>query len=504
MKRRVKSIICVLLTLVMVLGIIPPITRSEAYASGDLPALTGIRLNGNTLSWDAFPGAVRYRISYDSKRGSTSTESTSIDLRDEVYGRSNSNYAPGTYATAIYAVGSDGSQISAQYEFDYYYDAYGMTKLDRPQNVRLTSSGGTYKFECDPVPNAASYVFTASIWTSKKVWTKTVSTNSVSVPASDWYLFSDEFEYTIGVRAEANNYITSDSGSKSFNGWYTLPSMHAWMQGDLLYWDEFEGASRYDFHIDRGGGYAYMTEMPMDIREYAHKYNVSAGTTDDIWIYALNENDIPISKKAVFSYNYDGQAPTKHLVTFLNKETTPYGLKTAWVNDGGYLDAAEVQPFTAYGKVFKEWVYEKSPSRVFDPSTAITERTILRQTWRSVISRVEITPKSFPQEGMHPNTAAGSAPEDALYTVADQYYISGNTGNKLHLHGTDNFEGGCEYLWVVDLRLKRASDTLWDDLDNIEITVPAGMTLFNKRIDNNHLFVRSERRHPTFPQHPVR
>ena len=80
MKRRVKSIICVLLTLVMVLGIIPPITRSEAYATGDLPALTGIRLNGNTLSWDAFPGAVRYRISYDSKRGSTSTESTSISL----------------------------------------------------------------------------------------------------------------------------------------------------------------------------------------------------------------------------------------------------------------------------------------------------------------------------------------------------------------------------------------------------------------------------------------
>ena len=478
-----KRFLTVLLTLAMIVSLTPSLGAltggalgaQEVYATAD--PVTGVKLEGDTLSWDPYPGAASYSISYANNRGTFGVKggATSVNLKEQ-YRDSGFNLPAGTYTSnGIVAHDSMGRIISTKGEVpDYYYDAYGMTQLDTPKNLRLeTTSSGGHRIACDPVSNATSYNF--SIGQGPTLFKKTSSTPYVDIPADKESLYAEGTNYTIRAEAAAEGYVTSPSTSKEISGWYGLPPITGHIEGDYFYYEPFEGAANYSYGMSSFGGYA--RENPLDLRYELTRFNKPAGTYT-LKFYAMNENGARISKAWEGEYVFDGEAPSKYAVSF----ATDYGTApaTQYINKGqtATQPAEPVDPDDNYQFIY--W-YNKSWSIPFDFTTPITEPTQLTARWYEKVKSVSITPGTMPAEGVTGKQAVGTSPENTNYRITNQYYISGNTGKTV---GSDEaFEGGCEYLWITEFSLY--SYKTWDDLDDIEIAVPSGMTLFNKRIDDN-------------------
>ena len=88
-----KPVIVAVLALLMILSALP-FSPVKTYALGTLSGIS-FSDNGNTISFNAYPGAAAYKVHYNNNQGSTSTTSTTIDLR-EVYKKSVAQYGPGT------------------------------------------------------------------------------------------------------------------------------------------------------------------------------------------------------------------------------------------------------------------------------------------------------------------------------------------------------------------------------------------------------------------------
>ena len=488
-----KRFLTVLLTLAMIVSLTPSLGAltggalgaQEAYAADpDLEPVTGVTLNGDILSWDPFPGAYSYSISYADKKGSFGvTEATSVNLKEQ-YRDSNLDLPAGTYTSnGIVARDRMGNIISAPGAVpDYYYDAYGMTKLDKPQNVRVeTTSSGGHRFACDPVPGAATYEFEARAGLSAPIWSATASAPYVDLPSSAEYLFAEGSSYTVLVQANADGYIRSNAGKREFAGWYDgLPALDARLEGDYFYWEPLDGAAKYHYNMSSFGG--FVDNSPLDLREKLALYNKPAGTYT-FRFYAEDENGIRVSKYFTAEYVYDGQAPGKYAVSFHTERGAVPAVQ--FVNAG--QTAVKPSDPAADGYQFMYW-YQKSPSTAFDFSTPITERTALTARWYEKIRNVSITPETLPVEGVTGQQARGTIPEGSQYVISNQYYISGNTGKIVG--SSEAFEGGCEYLWLTEFYIPKSHYAVWDDVEDLNIAVPSGMEIFNVRIDEkDHLHV---------------
>ena len=471
-----KPVIVAVLALLMILSALP-FSPVKTYALGTLSGIS-FSDNGNTISFNAYPGAAAYKVHYNNNQGSTSTTSTTIDLR-EVYKKSVAQYGPGTYKTSINAVDSNNNEISERYEFDYYYDAYGMTKLDKPTNLKIEKVGSVWRFSCDPVAHAEKYYFEARLGGYNQVWSTYSNTTYVDVGQEDWPCFSDENDYELGVYAKADGYIQGDFARKTFKGWYSLPYMTLHLNGDMLAWDNIDGAKMYKINVKNYGGILGVNEKPVDLREICTKKGYAAGTYE-FSMRALDENHVELTKKTTVSYTYDGNPSTKYMVSFWNSLTNSYTVQM--VNDGQC--ATEPAKPTAEGKKFLNW-YKKdsSPNNAFDFSTPITKSTYLQSHWADEISYVEVTPSQAIAEGRTTSQCTGTVAEDAEYRIYTQYFISGNTGKQMT--SSETFEGGCDYLWVVILSNRDKNTYAWADLDDIEVFYTGGYDLFRLYFDEN-------------------
>lgn len=486
MKKTKQRIISILLSVAMILGLVL-VTPATVKANGMDP-VTGVKLNGNILSWDPFPGAASYSISYGNNRGTFGvTGATSVDLRKAYYEHAEELPAGTYYSSGIVARDSKGNKISSPGAVpDFYYDAYGMTQLDTPQNLRVeTTSSGRHQFVCDPVLHATTYLFEVKEGPySTALISEESSTNKVEIPADKEYLFAEGSTYTLRIKVKANGYITNGKASSTISGWYdALPEINAHIEGDFFYWNPLAGAAKYDYSMSTFGGYIF--DSPVDLRAELNQFNKPAGTYT-FKFYALDEKGVRISKYWTADYVYDGKPSNKYAVTF----ETEYGTAPAVqiVNKGS--TASKPSDPVDNDHKFMYWYKKKASSNPFDFSTSITEPTVLIAKWYDKIKSVSITPGKTPQEGLTVSQIKGTIPADAKYKISEQTFLSGNTGKTMK--DNEKLEGGCDYIWTIKYYIPVSSHAAWDDLNNITIPTPSGMSVLKDPIidENGYLIAK--------------
>ena len=139
-----KKLLKILLCLILVFSLMP---KEEAKAEEGV--ITNIVIDGDTISWDPYPGTAEYWLHVVDVSHYFLTESTTFDLRTLM---AMSSVETGDYRIEIQAEDAD-HYVIASGTSDAYYHHESLGKLDVPQNPvwRGTKAGW------DPVTNADRY-----------------------------------------------------------------------------------------------------------------------------------------------------------------------------------------------------------------------------------------------------------------------------------------------------------------------------------------------------------
>ncbi|MCQ2512514.1 MAG: hypothetical protein MJ092_03910 [Lachnospiraceae bacterium] len=291
MKKMKQKVMGLFLCLIMMLSVLSTMTFA---AEDELPELSGVRLTGDILSWDAFEGADHYSISGGT--GNWTVWDTSCSLAELFESR---GYTSNNYAVTIHAQDASYQQISGEDSFIYTYTSKN-PQLETPTG--FTWNGNIISW--NPVANATGYdVFLCKdSFYSVPIMIPSSGTNADITN----YLVEGTEEYGVFVQATAPGYPSSGYGyselttiSKSF------PELrNVVLSGDILSWDAFSGAE--DYSISGGNGNWSTTDTSCNLAKMFESYGYSSGTYE-VSIYARDISARQISSSVKYTYTYTGE-----------------------------------------------------------------------------------------------------------------------------------------------------------------------------------------------------
>ena len=194
MKKLLKILLCILLVLTFA-------PKQNAKADGEIE---NIHYNGDTLIWDAYPGAVYYNIQLWSTGDYVWIEEVySNELKVE-YTLNNYGMADGTYfPTRIEARDENDFVIAVGSSNDpYNYMTLGKVS-SAPTNLRWDGTRAVW----DPVSGADSYKI--EFWHDGMIWDSTYSFLACMVYAED-HIIGDQYTWYFTVTAYRDGYERSE------------------------------------------------------------------------------------------------------------------------------------------------------------------------------------------------------------------------------------------------------------------------------------------------------
>ena len=259
------------------------------------PQLTGFESNasGVKLSWNAVPGAEKYRVYYKNSGGGWTRfgETASTTFTDEIVTAGNS------YTYTIRCVDKDGDFTS-----DYNKNGwrYTYTGVETPQFVSMTSEAKGIRLKWNAVAGASKYRL---YYKGKDGEWKRLGETASTEFVDDIVTAGSTYTYTIRALNGKGRLISGynkDGSSCKYDGVATpqITRLENTSKGVQITWDRVEGASNYRvFYRSNGtwkglGSTSSVTMLDSDVK---------AGNTYTYTVRCVGEHDNYIS-----SFNAEG------------------------------------------------------------------------------------------------------------------------------------------------------------------------------------------------------
>lgn len=193
------------------------VSAFEQLVPGTVGDIQNITISGNSLSWDAYPGAQRYYIIYGN--AGCFTTGTSVDLKEKM---DKQGMANGTYTVKIEAMdtndGARGAQAISSLTVGPDYNYTGNGPLADPAN--LTWDGFTARW--DAVEHADSYKVTVRRKSDDMVFVDTVTyTNQYKVGGEP--ILGESYQFTVTAQS-GHGYSRSATVTSA---WKFIPMKYA-------------------------------------------------------------------------------------------------------------------------------------------------------------------------------------------------------------------------------------------------------------------------------------
>ena len=205
------GLIVLAMTLALAFGFaLVPSAHATAYAA-DLPALSNVQLDGDTLSWDAFTGATEYYVQMVGNGGNGSQYYTTNSADLSAFA-ADYHFETGTYNWSVYAVDEDGDQISLtstsnedystypEYDYNVSYAKYSYTNTQMRLSTPTGLEWNHTTLMWDGVDGASSYSLTVYKEDGDAFVTQT---NIFSGTSYSWTGFKADTSYYFTIKANA-------------------------------------------------------------------------------------------------------------------------------------------------------------------------------------------------------------------------------------------------------------------------------------------------------------
>ncbi len=273
MKKLMKIILC----LVLVFSFIP----KEETEAGD--TVKSVWANGNTLTWEAYPGAVSYLVTFGEAGDMVKT--TRINL---LYLGSSLSLPEGDYDVYVYALNENGSTLAeGKTTKKYHYREVGQI-----ENIRIEGDTLTW----DPYPGVAMYSVdfgegVYSHWTEEtSVDLMQVCYNLMATPGEEHSVFvyaTNQYEDILAAGRSLDDYYYRGSGY--------ITNAHLVEDEDVVTWDPYPGAAYYTVKVN---WFEYPTETnyKTGIEDMFRSSGYTGYAGHNVLIYAYDENDERIAE----------------------------------------------------------------------------------------------------------------------------------------------------------------------------------------------------------------
>ncbi len=293
-----------------------------------LPAITGVRIEGDLFSWDPVPGADTYWLEVGDKRDFYLEEGMPYNIYDSFHDTFKLDY--GTYTVMFYAVNWDSYRCSEVYQFEYNFapkktPIYNATITTDAKQIAIDGNAnrnvhitGTNRPEISiDVGIWQKYRNDGSAYSDWKTFTPGTYCYEVTAYLNLDYI--DKFEVRDNFQLTIDG-VTCDYYRKIYNSgrylyFFTSPTYEVKeipkinnlrIDGDLLYWDSVKNASSYLLEI---GVHQYLLtdeDMPYNIKEAFSKTELISGDYT-IYFVALDQNNERFTKLYELDYTYNNR-----------------------------------------------------------------------------------------------------------------------------------------------------------------------------------------------------
>lgn len=299
---------------------------------------------GIRLDWDAYEGGNVYRYIIYIKEGTkwtkvTSTSNLTAFYHDAVFGE--------TYTFNIVAVDEDLKEICDRYE-----DGITYTYLQYAQFTLAESMDDHIRIEWTEIPGATKYA--VYVWQNEE-WTKVTT---VKTPAYRYTNVEDGKEYKFNVLpldadSQPVGAMNPDGVTKTYvaNNYPVYSRIINTADGVQLYWDKFEGATKYGIYYSDGqGGWVKITSTTNTGITFKGAVD---GETYTFRIRAFNK-----AGKAITGENPPTVTVTyskSDYVQITGAESTAKGLKLDWEAYSDLVKGEAAAKYAVYIKNGSSW-----------------------------------------------------------------------------------------------------------------------------------------------------
>ena len=292
------------------------VSSAHETAYADLPALSNVQLDGNTLSWDAFTGATEYHVMMVGHGGNGSEDYTTNSADLSAFA-ANYHFETDTYDWYVYAVDENGDQISLtstsnadystypEYNYNVSYAKYSYTNTQ----TRLSTPTGLVWNHTTLMWDGVDGVRSYSLTVYEEVGDAFVTQKNIfSGTRYSWTGFKTDTSYYFTIKANAPFGGEYCNSLVATSGTHTYASAVADLDGHVsisanghLSISDVEGLDNCSYAIwssDRTskefGAGANIDELPLDLYTEFASFEVPDGTYD-IKIEVYNEYNEPLA-----------------------------------------------------------------------------------------------------------------------------------------------------------------------------------------------------------------